>query len=104
MNPRFHLLLFIVLLANALYAQTYITNVTLADVEKKKWVGNQTVVISNDIISKVLPADQAIIPLNTTVIDGEGKFLLPGLVDGRIEATAVYHIERCKIQKVYFKQ
>ena len=45
------ILVFTLLISSlTLFAQTYITNVTLADVEKQKLVPNQTVVISNDII------------------------------------------------------
>ncbi len=36
-------------------AQTYITNVTVADVEKQKLVTGQAVIISNDIITKAEP-------------------------------------------------
>jgi hypothetical protein len=35
--------------------QTYITNVTVADVEKQKLVTGQAVIITNDIITKVEP-------------------------------------------------
>ena len=37
----------------SLFAQTYITNVTVADVENQKMVPDQTVVITNDIITKI---------------------------------------------------
>ena len=48
------ILVFTLLISSlTLFAQTYITNVTLVDVEKQKLVPNQTVVISNDIISNI---------------------------------------------------
>lgn len=65
------------------FAQTYITNVTVADVEKQKLVPNQTVIITNDIISKIQPA-RVKIPADASVIDGTGKYLFPGLTDAHI--------------------
>ena len=67
----------------SLFAQTYIINVTLADVEKQKLVPNQTVVITNDLITKI-QSSKIKIPKNVTVIDGTGKFLFPGLTDAHI--------------------
>ncbi|RYY13812.1 MAG: amidohydrolase, partial [Chitinophagaceae bacterium] len=64
-------------------AQTFITNVTVADVEKQKMVAGQTVIITNDIITKVQSAKLKL-PANATVIDGSGKFLFPGLVDAHV--------------------
>ena len=78
--------LFTVLFLNltaSLFAQTYITNVTIADVEKQKLLPNQTVVITNDLISKIQSA-KIKIPVNATVIDGIGKYLFPGLTDAHI--------------------
>jgi imidazolonepropionase-like amidohydrolase len=67
----------------SLLAQTYITNVTVADVEKQKLVPNQTVVITNDLISKI-QSSKIKIPEHVTVIDGTGKYLFPGLTDAHI--------------------
>lgn len=67
----------------SIYAQTYITNVTVADVEKQKLVPNQTVVITNGLISKI-QSSKIKIPENLTVIDGTGKYLFPGLTDAHI--------------------
>jgi imidazolonepropionase-like amidohydrolase len=64
-------------------AQTYITNVTLADVENKKLLPNQTVVITNDLITKI-QSSKVKIPPNATIIDGTGKFLFPGMTDAHI--------------------
>ncbi len=64
-------------------SQMYITPVTIADVEKHRLVNNQTVIITNDKITKIQPASIKI-PANATVIDGTGKYLLPGLTDAHI--------------------
>ncbi|MBI4945923.1 MAG: amidohydrolase family protein [Bacteroidetes bacterium] len=66
-----------------LFSQTYITNVTVADVEKQKLVPNQTVVITNDLITKI-QSSKIKIPANAAVIDGTGKYLFPGLTDAHI--------------------
>jgi len=71
----------LLILGQFVFAQTYITNVTIADVEKQKLIPNQTVVVTNDLISNIQPATKIKIPANAKVIDGKGKFLFPGLVD-----------------------
>lgn len=45
--------LFLLLCSNFCWAQTYITNVTITDVEKKKFLPNQTVIINGDVISEI---------------------------------------------------
>ena len=67
----------------SLLAQTYITNVTVADVEKQKLVTDRTVVIANGLITGI-QSNKVKIPSNSTVIDGTGKFLFPGLTDAHI--------------------
>jgi imidazolonepropionase-like amidohydrolase len=71
-------------LSNAIIAQTYITDVTIADVEKQQLIPNQTVVITNDLISSIQASSKIKIPVNAIVIDGKGKYLLPGLTDAHI--------------------
>lgn len=66
------------------FSQTYITNVSVLDVEKMKLLNRQTVVIDKDRISNLAPSDKIKIPAGATVIDGTGKFLLPGLVDAHV--------------------
>ena len=80
-----HLLVFVLLISSfSLFAQTYITNVTIADVEKQKLVSNQTIVITNDLISDIKSSKKIKVPSNATVIDGSEKFLVPGLTDAHI--------------------
>jgi len=66
------------------YSQTYITNVTIGDVENQKLIQNQTVVIINDLISEIQSSQKMKIPANAKVIDGMGKYLFPGLIDAHI--------------------
>lgn len=65
-------------------SQTYITNVTVLDVEKMKLLNRQTVVIDKDRISNVGSSEKIKVPAGATVIDGTGKFLSPGLVDAHV--------------------
>ena len=83
MKKRLQLSIILFLFAVSISAQTYITNVTIADVENKKLIPNQTVIITNDLISKI-QSSKVKIPLNANIIDGTGKFLFPGLTDAHI--------------------
>jgi imidazolonepropionase-like amidohydrolase len=74
----------LLLSVNSLLAQSYITNVSIADVEKQKLIPNQTVVIVNDLISNIQASNKIKIPANAVIIDGKGKYLLPGLTDAHI--------------------
>lgn len=65
-------------------SQTYITNVSVLDVEKMKLLNKQTVVIDKDRISNIGSSEKIKVPAGATVIDGTGKFLSPGLVDAHV--------------------
>jgi len=65
-------------------AQTYITNVSIADVKNEKFNYNQTVVIKNGIITEINKSSAMILPENAEIIDGSGKYLIPGLVDAHV--------------------
>lgn len=84
MSKKFQFTLFLLVSSISLFAQTFITNVTVANVEKQKLVPNQTVVISNDLISDIQPGGKIKIPANAVVLDGKGKYLFPGLVDAHV--------------------
>lgn len=83
MTNKFICTILLLILFFSTSAQTYITNVTVADVEKQKLVPNKTVVITNGIITAI-QAGNTKIPAGATVIDGSGKYLLPGLTDAHI--------------------
>lgn len=84
MKRKLSIVLVLLLSYNTLFAQTYITNVTIADVEKQKLIPNQTVVVTKDLISNIQSSNKIKIPANAIVIDGKGKYLFPGLVDAHI--------------------
>lgn len=64
----------------------YITHVTVVDTETGKEVQDQTVIIAGDRISDIRAARKAKPPANATVVEGRGKFLIPGLWDMHVHA------------------
>jgi len=66
------------------FCQTYISNVTIVDVVNQKLVPAQTVEINNGIISNIQSSGKIKIPAGTIVIDGKGKYLMPGFTDAHV--------------------
>lgn len=84
MKPFLSSLIFFFCFLYNFHAQTYITNVTVLDVEKKKVLENQTVEITNDLISNIASSKKNKQVEGDTIIDGTDKFLIPGLTDAHI--------------------
>lgn len=70
--------------AIAANAQLQIDNVTIVDVENKKLVPAQTVIINDGIITTIKPYRSGRTGDHPTAINGKGKFLMPGLVDAHV--------------------
>ena len=83
---RLLFLLFVCCIWNAvsLLAQTYITNVSVADIENHRYIADQTVVIDQGMITTIKPSGSIKVPSDAKVINGAGKYLIPGLVDAHI--------------------
>jgi adenine deaminase len=64
-----------------------ITHVTVIDVENNRRLRDQTIVIEGKRIATVGPSDQVRVPDGYGVVDGRGKFVIPGFVDVRLFAT-----------------
>lgn len=75
---------YLIISIQSLFAQTHITNVTILDVENQMLMPNQTVVITNDVITNIQSSKKINIPENVSIIDGTGKYLIPGLTDAHI--------------------
>src|SRR5688500_7606348 len=58
-----------------------ITNVTVIDVVRGRALSNQTVVINGNRITAVGPSASTLAPRRAQVLNGSGKFLIPGLWD-----------------------
>jgi imidazolonepropionase-like amidohydrolase len=61
-----------------------ITNITIVDVEKGTLIPGQTVLVVNDRIDKIGPQAKVKIPQDATIIEGQGLYLMPGLVDAHV--------------------
>ncbi len=61
-----------------------ITGVAVVDVEKGIVVPNQTVIILGEQIQTVGPQADIAVPAGSHVIDGQGRYLIPGLVDAHV--------------------
>jgi imidazolonepropionase-like amidohydrolase len=63
-------------------AQLLIRNTSIVDVENKKILPQQNVLIENGIITAIGKNIKP--PASTTIVDGSGKWLMPGLVDAHV--------------------
>lgn len=61
-----------------------ISKVNVVNVPTGKTEADQIVVIENDRITAAGPAKKTKVPANATVIDGTGKYLMPGMTDAHI--------------------
>lgn len=84
MKKTFHLWMILIFSANSYHSQIYIENVTVVDVIHKKLIPDQTVVFSGKPIIEIKPGRQIKIPQNSHVIDGKGKYLIPGMTDSHV--------------------
>ena len=67
--------------ASGAAAQTAIINVSVAPMDGRGVLENQTVVVNGDRIVSIDDARDADAPDGATIIDGAGKFLIPGLAE-----------------------
>ena len=63
-----------------------IEHVTVLDIATGTRTTNQTVVVTGNKISAVGPADKTKAPTGARIVDGTGKFLMPGLWDMHVHA------------------
>src|SRR5687767_2853363 len=63
-----------------------ISDVTVIDATGAPAQPNMTVIITGDQISKIAKTGEVAIPKNAQVIDGKGKFVIPGLWDMHVHS------------------
>jgi len=63
-----------------------ITHAAVIDVESGRTLRDQTVVVSGTRITTVGPAASVAVPAGARVVDGRGKFVIPGLWDMHVHA------------------
>jgi imidazolonepropionase-like amidohydrolase len=66
-----------------------VTHVTVVDVESGRARPDMTVVTEGPRIATVAPAASAKVPLGARIVDGRGKFLIPGLWDMHVHMFGV---------------
>jgi imidazolonepropionase-like amidohydrolase len=76
-----------------LYDQMAVVKVNLVPMTSETVVPNQTVLIQGTRIAAVGPAGTVTIPDNALVIDGAGKYLMPGLADMHIHTTHTWQTD-----------
>lgn len=83
---RIYTLLLLCFLAISLpgFSQVLIKNVNVLDVENKKVLKNYNVIALNGRIISVEKDKMYKLPEGTRVIDGTGKYLIPGLTDAHV--------------------
>ena len=80
-----YIFLFLATAFQQAFSQTIIIkNVTLIDVKTGKAIPAQSVVIHNERIEMIGAVKKIKEPANAVVIDGSGKFLMPGMTDAHI--------------------
>lgn len=76
------IILFTVIMYLPLFSQVLITNTTVLDVVNKKVLHSQNVLLQRGVITAI--GNNVRAPRRTQVINGEGKFLIPGFVDTHV--------------------
>ena len=78
----FFLFAVILCLAAPVSAQTVaFTNVNVIPMDRERVIANQTVVVVNGVIAQIGDTKHVKPPKNAVLIDGAGKYLVPGFVD-----------------------
>jgi imidazolonepropionase-like amidohydrolase len=77
-------LAFLFTLSSEAFSQVLINNVTVVDVEKQKLLPGYTVLLINGKIETVSNKLDYKLSESTTIIDGSGKYLVPGFADGHV--------------------
>lgn len=65
-------------------SRTIITGVAIVDVERGILVPDQTVIIAGERIDTIGPRAEIPVPNGSHVIDGRGRYLIPGLTDAHV--------------------
>jgi hypothetical protein len=71
----------------------YITHVTVIDTETGKETQDRTVIISGERISEVRDSNGVKPPAGTKVVDGKGKYLIPGLWDMHVHSVFAERVD-----------
>lgn len=81
---RIVVIIFAAFFCSSSFAQILINNVNLVDVEKQKILAGQTVLVQDGKFSFIGKDVKFKLPGTTQVIDGSGKYLVPGFTDAHV--------------------
>lgn len=82
MRKSFFCLVLIALGAVAAFAQTTaFVGVNVIPMDRERVLSDQTVIVRNGLIAEIGDAKKVKVPSGALVVDGKGKYLIPGLVD-----------------------
>jgi hypothetical protein len=89
--------------------RVWITDVIIVSPESLDQIGKGSVLIENGRITRVERSQQAKKPAGAAVVDGEGQYLIPGLIDSHVHLANVPgmsfdRIEGKQMVQEYFKQ
>jgi hypothetical protein len=82
-----------VISASSVGSTTYITHVTVIDTETGKEIQDRTVIISSDRISEIRDSKGMKPPAGAKVVQGRGKYLIPGLWDMHVHAVVAERLD-----------
>ena len=57
------------------------TNITIIPMDRERVLGNQTLIVRGGKIAQLGPSSSITLPADARVIDGRGKFVIPGLAE-----------------------
>ena len=89
---------------------TWITNVTIVSPEALNHVARGSVLIENGRIVRVERSLKAKKPVGATMVDGQGQFLIPGLIDSHVHLASIpgmgfdQRSANPEMVKAYYKQ
>jgi len=84
MKSKFSFLFLVIFISSKSFSQLYITNVSVVDVINKKIIAGQTVVVAENKIADIKPTGKVKPAVNATLIDGTGKYIMPGMTDAHV--------------------
>lgn len=76
-----------------------ILNVNVLDVKTGEIISEQSIFIENGIISSMQAASEATVPENAQVFEGEGMYVMPGLIDAHFHLDLLRGLPRIFLEK-----
>lgn len=81
-----------------------ITNVNVIPMDRLRVLSDQTVIMEGDRITRMGDARRVAIPAGATIVDGSGKYLIPGLVDTHVHLASNPENEQHALLKLFLTQ